>query len=71
MKEYAIYLPDILIEESIDIAYIFNFKNIKIFTSSIYNNDKKVHEDDIEKILKLIKKKQIKGIIIIILKACQ
>ncbi len=64
MKEYAIYLPDILIESSVDIISIFNFKNIRIFTSAIYNNNIKVHDDDIFKILKLLKSKEIKGIII-------
>lgn len=64
MKEYALYLPDILIENTSDIISILNFKNIKIFTTSIHYNNKKIHDDDIIKILNLLKSKTIKGIII-------
>lgn len=64
MKEYALYLPDILIEKAFDIISIFNFKNLKIFTTSIYYNNIKIHNDDIAKILKLLKARTIKGIII-------
>lgn len=64
MKEYALYLPDILIENAFDIISIFNFKNLKIFTSSIYYNNKMIHNDDIANILNLLKTRTIKGIII-------